>query len=261
MSGNRPAFGAHFGLLPAVPATYSAHMDRRPSFISSCIAALLGAWMLLCTNAHAEAAADDFKLQARQFAIDGLKTSGPRVEVQVGELDSRLRLAPCEQIEPYLPPNSRLWGRSRIGLRCVKGPSRWNVFLPILIKVFGPALVATRALPAGSVIGVNDVTQAEVDLAEDTSNVLVRSELAVGRTLRRPLDAGKGLRQSHLLPRQWFAAGETVKVVAQGGGFRIAGEAQALTPGLEGQPARVRTDAGRILSGMPVGEREMELHL
>ena len=51
----------------------------------------------------------------------GLAPGAMRVEIEPGRLDPRLRLAPCEHIEPYLPPGARAWGRSRIGLRCVQG--------------------------------------------------------------------------------------------------------------------------------------------
>ena len=36
---------------------------------------------------------------------------------------------------------------------------------------------------------------------------------------------------------------------------------QALTNGIEGQPARVRTENGRVVTGVPAGERRMELTL
>jgi flagella basal body P-ring formation protein FlgA len=111
------------------------------------------------------------------------------------------------------------------------------------------------------VLAEADLASAELDLAEEASPALIRSELAVGRSLARALDAGQGLRQAHLKPRQWFAAGEPVKVVALGAGFSVAGEGLAMTPGVEGQPARVRTESGRVLVGMPVGERRMELSL
>lgn len=200
--------------------------------------------------------------EARALVLRGAgEQAALRVDVQFGTLDARLRLAPCEQIEPYLPPGAKLWGRSRIGLRCLRGPTRWNVYMPVTVKVFGPALVAARALPAGSVLAPGDLAQAEVDLAEDASAALRLADAAVGRTLARALAPGASLRQSHLRSRQWFAAGETVRVVAQGHGFAVSGEAQAITPGIEGQPARVRTDRGRVLSGTPVGERRMEVNL
>jgi flagella basal body P-ring formation protein FlgA len=218
---------------------------------------------LLALGGAARADAPAAMLQQAQAFVQQSAGAGQplRVDVQLGTLDPRLRLGPCERIEPYLPPRTRLWGRSRIGLRCLQGPARWNVYLPVTVRVFGPALVATRALPVGSVIGPGDLAQAEVDLAEDASNALREADLAVGRTLARAIDAGRSLRQAHLQPRQWFAAGETVQVVAQGEGFAVSGEAQALTPGIEGQPARVRTGRGRVLSGIAVGQRRLELNL
>ena len=160
-----------------------------------------------------------------------------------------------------MPPGARLWGKTRIGLRCVHGATRWNVYLPITIKVFATALVATNGGVAGSVLSAADLTQAEVDLAEDNSPAIGRPELAVGRVLARALKPGQSLRQTHLRARQWFAAGETVTVSAEGPGFSVAGEGQALSNGIEGQTVRVRTDNGRIISGLPVGDRRVDLNL
>lgn len=222
------------------------------------------ALLLIAAGAPLRAQVVDAALQqqVREFALAGVRPgAAPRVEVIVGELDARLRLAPCAQVEPYLLNNAPLWGRTRIGIRCVGGPSRWNVFLPLTVKVYGPALVAARPLPAGSVLTAADLAQGEVDLAEEASSALVRDHLVLGRTLARPLAAGQGLRQSHLKVRQWFAAGEVVQVIAAGPGFRVASEAQALTQGVEGQPARVKTEGGRVLTGMPVGERRLEVSM
>jgi flagella basal body P-ring formation protein FlgA len=187
--------------------------------------------------------------------------SGARVEVSVGQLDPRLRLAPCQSIEPYLPPGVRLWGKARIGLRCKAGPTPWNVYLPITVKVFGRALVVPAGAAAGTVLSEADLAEAEVDLAEDFTPALVEPKLAVGRTLAQALKPGQTLRQTHLKSRQWFAAGETVRVVATGAGFSLESEAQALSNGVEGQPARVRTESGRVLTGHPVGERRLEVAL
>ena len=118
-----------------------------------------------------------------------------------------------------------------------------------------------RPLPAGSVITAADLAQGEVDLAEDASSALVRDHLVLGRTLARPVAAGQGLRQAHLKARHWFAAGETVQVVASGPGFRAASVGQALTQGVEGQAVRVRTEGGRVLTGMPVAERRVEVSM
>lgn len=187
--------------------------------------------------------------------------AGTRVEFTIGQLDARLKLAPCQKIQPYLPAGTRLWGRSRVGMRCVQGPVHWNVYLPVTVKVYGPAVVAATSLGHGQELTAADLRIAEVDLAEEPSPALPNAAAAVGRPLARALAPGQTLRQSHLKARQWFAAGETVKLVAQGPGFAVSSEGQAVTPGIEGQAARVRTDNGRIVTGTPVGERQVEIRL
>lgn len=202
--------------------------------------------------------------QVRQLALAATRSGLPgvtRVEVVVGTLDSRLRLATCARIEPYLPPSTRLWGRARIGLRCLEGAARWNVYVPITVQVWGPALVAAALLPAGSVIGPADLASAEIDLADDASPAATDRASLVGRTLARAVKPGQGIRQADLRTRQWFAAGETVQVRASGPGFSVASEGQALGHGIEGQPVRVRIEGGRTVSAMPVGEHRVELAL
>jgi len=200
--------------------------------------------------------------QVRSLALD--KAGAPataRVEVVVGQLDPRLHLAPCERIEPYLPSNVRLWGKSRIGLRCTQGRTAWNVYLPIVVKVWARALVVPAGAAAGSVLAESDLAEAEVDLAEEFTPAFHDKKLVAGRTVAQALRPGQAVRQAHIKSRQWFAAGETVKLVAVGDGFALEGVGQALTNGIEGQPAKVRTESGHVVTGVPAGERRMDLLL
>jgi flagella basal body P-ring formation protein FlgA len=194
--------------------------------------------------------------EASQRAAPGL-----RVEVRVGQLDPRLKLAPCTQVQPYLPPGMRLWGAARIGLRCMDAGVRWNVFLPVTVDVYGPGLVAAAALPAGATLTAADLAPATVNLSAAASNTINDPGQAIGRALARPLSPGDALRSGDLRVRQWFAAGDTVRIVAGGTGWRIHGEGQALNPGIEGQAVRVRTESGRIVSGLAASERTVEVPL
>lgn len=199
--------------------------------------------------------------QVRSLALTVPQPGSPRVEVVVGQLDPRLHLAPCQRIEPYLPAGVRLWGKSRIGLRCAQGAVAWNVYLPVTVKVFGRALVVPAGAAAGSTLVPADLVEEEVDLAEDATPAVTDSKLAVGRVLAQALKPGQTVRQGQLKVRQWFAAGETVRVVALGDGFSLESEGQALGNGLEGQAVRVRTENGRVVTGMPTGERRLEVSL
>lgn len=184
-----------------------------------------------------------------------------RMEVAIGALDARLRLAPCSHVEPYIPVGSRLWGRTRLGLRCTQGGGRWNVFLPVTVKAFGPAWVLRDNVIAGSVLTAADAIQTEADWAAEPSPVMLEATQWVGQVASRSLVAGQPLRQSMVKAAQAFAAGTPVRVVAQGPGFEISSDAEAITPGVVGQPVRVRMENGRIANGIVLDMRTVRLPL
>jgi flagella basal body P-ring formation protein FlgA len=176
-----------------------------------------------------------------------------RLVVSVGTLDSRLTLAPCAQVEPYLPAGTRLWGKGRLGLRCTDGKARWNVFLPIQVQAFGPAWVVRG--------DAGDAVQAEVDWAQDSATVLADMEMWLGQTATRALGTGQTLRAGMVRAPQVFQAGAMVRVVARGAGFAVTSDGQALSAGILGAQARVRMEGGRILTGIVTDTRTVRVDL
>ena len=184
-----------------------------------------------------------------------------RMDIKVGSLDSRLQLAPCANVEPYLPPGLRLWGNTRVGLRCVDGMSRWNVTIPATINAFGSAWVVRDQVPAGGVLTDANAVEAEVNWAQEPNPVLSDKGLWLGQVATRLLGTGQTLRQGMVKPAQVFQAGAQVRVVAQGAGFQISSEAQTLSSGVVGQPARIRMDNGRVTSAVVLDMRTVKIDL
>jgi flagella basal body P-ring formation protein FlgA len=230
---------------------------------------LLAAACALAPLAPAQSAAaagvgPEVLAQAMQLVAQAAQTLAPpraRIVALPGVLDSRLSLAPCEQVQPFLPAGVPPWGRSRVGLRCTKGPVAWQVYLPLTVQVWAPAPVAGATLPAGARLDATQLGLAEVDWAASTSAPAATAAELQDRVLVRPVAAGQPVRAADLKARLWFAQGDTVRVEAQSTGFAISTEGQALGPGIEGQRVRVRTESGRVLSGLPVGQRRVELSL
>lgn len=255
--------GANAGQFAAVDAPRAATIERVKTGPLCCLA--VAALCAAALPAHALPATDDLAQEVQRFASQAARApaGGARVAIEVGTLDPRLKLAPCERVEPYLPAGTRLWGKAHIGVRCADGPVRWNVYLPITVHVWGRALVAAAPLAAGTSLKAADLVEAEVDVAAGRGRAFgaAQSQALAGRVLVRPLAAGAPLRAGDLKARQWFAAGDSVRIRAQGSGFVVAGSGEALTPGIEGRSVRVRTEGGRVVVGEPVGEREVELAL
>jgi flagella basal body P-ring formation protein FlgA len=184
-----------------------------------------------------------------------------RIEVSVGALDSRLKLAACGNVEAFLPVGSRLWGKTRVGLRCIDGVSRWNVSIPATVKVIGPAWVIKTPVASGSAISADDAVEAQVDWAQESDPVLTTPSAWIGQIATRQLTTGQTLRQGTVRAAQAFQAGEQVRVLAQGAGFQVTADAQALSAGVVGQMARIRMENGRIASGLVLDARTVKIEL
>lgn len=229
-------------------------------FLGAVFLSPLGAQAQTGEAAHLQQLARDFV----QPAMAGAPAAGGAVlrpEVVIGSLDSRLRLAPCEKVEPHLPAGTRLWGRSRIGLRCVQGPTRWNVYLPVTVKAFGPAWVLRRPVASGATLTEEDAERADTDWAEHPSTVLADPALWVGRQASFNLQPGQALRQNMVRVAPAFEAGAMVKVSGGGAGFQVVVTGEAMAPGLPGQTTRVRLPGGRVVSGLVRDNQTVELGL
>jgi flagellar basal body P-ring formation protein FlgA len=243
-----------------------------PRWLPSALALVL-AWLVHAAHAQgsgAVVAKDSATMIAEQSqawldqAVAATRPVGSaplRMVVQVGALDSRLQLAPCAQVEPYLPPGVRLWGNARIGLRCVDGVARWNVFLPVQVQAFGQTWVMRSDVASGSVLSMDDAVLAEVDWAQENASVLADPEMWVGQTATRALRTGQTLRHGMVKRSQVFQAGSMVRIIAQGPGFTVTSDGQALSAGVVGEMARVRTENGRVLSGVVLDMRTVRVNL
>lgn len=216
----------------------------------ACALAVLG----LNTRAIAQSDLNHF---ASQWISEALDTMPPqngnttlRPDVQIGRLDPRFQLAPCARIEPYLPRGAQLWGRTRVGLKCIEGPVAWNVFLPVTVKAWGPAWVLQKSVAANTVLKEEDAELvAEVDWAENRSPIVALPEQWVGMQAAFTLLPGQALRQNAVRAPQVFAVGSQVRVATVGVGFEMSSSGQALTAGQVGQPARVKLANGKVVSG------------
>ncbi len=220
-------------------------------------------WFITDTHAQSPAntvpATDPSKML--KMYLDAETTGLPgRVEVTVGALNERLRLAPCTQMVPFMPAGARLWGRSLIGVRCQDGAG-WSVLVPVDVKVYGQALVANRPLPAGEAPAGDALELQEIELTRQAPGVMTDLAAVGDAVMARTLAAGQPLRREHLRARPVIAAGEMVRLVATGSGFSVTSYGKALNAGSDGQTVRVQADSGRTMSGIARAGKVVEIRL
>jgi flagella basal body P-ring formation protein FlgA len=186
--------------------------------------------------------------------IDGAS----RIDISVGAADPRLQLAPCERTEPFVRSATHLWGRTFVGLRCAAG-AQWTISIPVQVRVYGPALVATRSLPAGQPISEADVKTDEVEWTREPEGVVRELAQLQRRVPSRPIEVGHPIGLTQLSDVPAVSQGDPVKLVGRGRGFSITTDAIALAAAADGQPVRVRLDSGKIVTGTARDGRIVEV--
>jgi flagella basal body P-ring formation protein FlgA len=143
----------------------------------------------------------------------------------------------------------------------VDGPSRWNVFLPITVRAWGPAWTIRQPVAPGATLTEADAELTEVDWAESIAPVLALPEDWMGSQATRALMPGQILRKGMVRTPQVFDAGTQVRVTVRGNGFQLAATGEALAHGYVGQPVRVRMPNRKILTGTVRDAETVEIAL
>lgn len=169
--------------------------------------------------------------------------------VRVSPPDPQLQLPACPKPEVLLPSGQQpLRGQLRIGVRCHK-PQPWTVYLSATIQESRSYYLAKTALQAGHLLQAQDLT-VEQTYAENLPPGAVTDEKQwLGRSLTAAVAAGAPLRQQWLRSVNVITAGQTVKLVLEGAGFRIDSEGRALGNAAVGQSVQVRVASGQTVSG------------
>lgn len=186
---------------------------------------------------------------AEQFLRAQAASLPGEISVTIGALDPRLQLPACAAAEAFMPPGSRLWGKTNVGVRC-RMPQPWTVYMSATVRAMGEYLVTSKALSQGKIIDQNDITKMSGDLASLPAGTLTDPAQALGRIIAISLSSGIPLRQDAIRVQQAVQQGQTVRLVSSGQGFSISAEAKAMTAGVEGQMVQTKTPSGQIISGI-----------
>lgn len=190
-----------------------------------------------------------------EFAVEagaGRATlTGGGYRVEVGALDGRLRLAACDtKLAVYAPPGSRTLGNTTVGVRC-EGTRPWSLYVPVTIKMYGEAVVAARPLAGASLLTLQDVRLAQVELSAGAAGALTDPQQVVGKILRRPLLSDAVVTLDSLEEPRLVRRDDQVMLVAAGSGIEVRMQGRALADGVAGETIKVRNlGSKRVIEGI-----------
>lgn len=195
---------------------------------------------------------DAIRAAAREFVTEHVPKQERRaVTVDVGTLDSRLRLAPCgTPLKVSLPAGATFRDRMTVAVGCT-GSSSWTVYVPIALETQTPVLVLRRAANRGARLTADDIeVQTRVVAGTGASYLTDVAELG-GRTLKRPLGAGAALTADAMMDDMVVKRGQRVMLLAAVGGLEVRAYGVAMNDAAAQGRVKVQNiSSNRIVEGV-----------
>ncbi len=177
-----------------------------------------------------------------------------RPDVQVGNLDSRLKLLACDQpLETYDSPNGLSGGRGVVGVRC-QGSKPWKIFVPVRVALMDTVVINRRPIVRGQTLRAEDLMLSETDTSRLHKAYFTRIEDVVGLRSKRAVKNGTTLHAGLLRREQLIKRGSQVEIVAITSGLQVRMRGKALADGGRGDRVKVKNlNSGRVISGTVTG--------
>lgn len=206
-------------------------------------------WLtLLSTPAFAQdiQSLDAVRTAAQEYVLKQVPSQKPgSVQVNVGTLDSRLRLVACEHpLKSALPPGATFRARMTVAVAC-PGPTTWTVYVPVNIETQTSVLVLRHAAGRGARLTAEDVEVQTRTVSGASDDYLTEPAELTGRTLKRPLGAGAAVTADALVADSLIKRGQQVTLLAAAGGMEVRARGVAMNDA----PAAGRIKAQNLSSG------------
>lgn len=174
----------------------------------------------------------------------GYEADAVSVEIQ----DAATRLSDCAQAAPFLPrEDSPLWGRITVGVVCEHPPS--PRYLQTRVIALGSYVTAATTVQPGTVIEPWMLRSDHGDLGALPARTLRDPSQAIGQEARQRLTDGAAVQEHQLRAPLLVTRGQLVTLEAQGSGFTIHREGEALDSAGRGEQVRVRISRQQTLTG------------
>ncbi len=186
----------------------------------------------------------------------------PKVDIDISPLDSRLRLAECDQpLSLEHRPKSREAGRLTVKLTC-NASSSWTIHVPVNVQVYDQVVIADTPLAMGTILSkrnvrkeLRDVTLMYQGYFSDLSNI-------EGFVTKRPIQSGQVLNSALVDPAKMIERGERVVILAEKSGLTIRTTGVSMDDGAYGELIRVKNSkSNRVVEGRVVGPGQIKVAL
>ncbi len=195
---------------------------------------------------------DAIRVAAQDYVKQHVPGQRPgSVQVSVGALDSRLRLAACAKpLNVALPSGATFRARMTVAVSCQAATS-WTVYVPVSVETQTPVLVLRHAAGRGMRLTAQDVEVQTRMVSGSADDYLTDIAELSGRTLKRPLGAGAAITADAMVADSLIRRGQQVTLLASAGGMEVRARGVAMSDApAAGRVKAQNLSSGRIVEGV-----------
>lgn len=184
------------------------------------------------------------------------QTPHDRIDISVGNLDSRLRLGQCPApVEFAAQDQTGLGGNISVKAQCAAGNIKWAVHIPAQVMIYQEIPVAMKDIVRGESLAAGHLATSLVNISNIRQSFAADQEAIIGREAKRNIGKGEPFRTATLDAPTTVKRGEVVKLESLVGSIKVSGSGTAMADGRLGQKIRVRNDSSeRIVTGIVRGQ-------
>ncbi len=196
---------------------------------------------------------EDIRSTAKQFAISNFVDADSDSEIEIGYLDSRLKLNHCDHPLTAEPLSQRNQNTNfTITVRC-SGSKPWSVYVPVKIRTYISVLVSKRPLARGIKVTADDFAMEKLEISKLRNGYFTSSENLIGRIPKRSLPKGKVVSPNDLETYKIINRGSKVSIMAQLQGINVRMPGRALSDGAKGEMIKVENlSSKRVIEAVAI---------
>jgi flagellar basal body P-ring formation protein FlgA len=239
-------------------ASFIGGVQKRPHLSKIC--PFFIALIICASNGLAQASGIYSHLQLKQdltkfLAETYTQVPHERIDINIGNLDNRLRLGQClAPVEFTAQDQSGLGGNISVKAQCASG-SQWAVHIPAQVMVYREIPVAALDIARGQRITEAHLSSATVNISSVRQAFAADNQAIIGREARRNIGKGEVFKTALLDSPTTVRRGEIVVLESFAGSIKVSSSGTAMADGRLGQKIRVRNESSqRIVTGIVRGQ-------
>lgn len=182
-----------------------------------------------------------------------------RHEIQVRQLDPRMRMAHCDKDLTASLESARPVGRVSVRVRC-EGSTPWTVFVPAQVNLYREVVTAIRPLKRDVILSDMDVVLRERDISTLGLGYMTDLNQALGQKLVRPAVVDQVLSPNFLEQPAMVRKGDHVVIIARSSSLAVRMPGEALSDGGFNEQIRVRNlNSNKVIKAQITAPGQVEV--